>query len=265
MTLRVALAIAGSDPGGGAGLEQDLRVFAHRGVHGAAVATALTDQDSARVHAVEPTDPEFFARRLRRVLNDLRPDAIKIGMLGTSRHVRIVIDALEESGTQGRPVVLDPVLCSSSGADLLDAEGVELLRQHLLPHVTWITPNRAEASRLVGADRELPPEDLARRLSSQVAHVYLTEGDQSEPDIVEYVAIQGSVESRRAPRIPGVSPHGTGCALSAALAANLARGQDGREALEGSVDFVRAAILASRVKGSVAGARPLLVFPDATG
>jgi hydroxymethylpyrimidine/phosphomethylpyrimidine kinase len=257
--VKIALSIAGSDPSGAAGLEQDLRVFERFGVHGVAVATALTEQDSARVYEQGIVPPADFRRRLERLLRDLPLDAVKLGMLATSAHVEIVADCLDRWAV-GVPLVIDPVFQSSSGAVLLEASGIEVLRERLLSRATWVTPNQDELWALDPSGETTDLEAAAGRLSTRGGRVYVTAGDRSEPELKEFVAEAGRVEVRSSPRLPGPSPHGTGCALAAALAAALARGDGERIALDRAIGFVRGAIAASEIPGRARGARPILVF-----
>ncbi|MEZ6194956.1 MAG: hydroxymethylpyrimidine/phosphomethylpyrimidine kinase [Planctomycetota bacterium] len=256
----VALTIAGSDPTGGAGLEQDLRVFAVEGVHGTAVATALTTQDTARVHEVEPECAERFARRLAVLLAEIRPRAVKAGMLGTASIARVLAEALE-GPLAGVPFVLDPVLRSSSGRALLDAAGEEVLRERLLPRATITTPNRREAGLLAGLGEAGDPAEAAARLSSRGPTVFVSAGDASEPELVEHVGVGGRVTEQRATRLPGEAPHGTGCALTAFIAAGLARGETADAALAVARARMRSAIAAAELPGTGGGgSRRLLVF-----
>lgn len=260
MTLHLALTVAGSDPTGGAGLEQDLRVFERLGVHGAAVATALTVQDSARVHDVVAVPAPDFRRRLDVLLADLAPDAVKTGMLFGARHVDALVAALDGAGSRAS-VVVDPVMLSSSGHPLLDEEGVAALRDLLVPRAAVVTPNLAEARRLCG--REGDARTLARRLLELGCRaVVITGGDADEPDAIDVLADADGVRILGAARVPGPSPHGTGCAFAAAVAAGLAVGVPIAAAVVRAKELVRRAIAAAaRPPGARArGGRPFLSF-----
>ena len=258
----VALTIAGSDPTGGAGLEADLRVFHQFGVHGCAVATALTEQDSRAVYALGLLEPKLVSRRLGRLLDDIRPDAVKIGMLGTGSIARVVADALEP--LDGVAIVIDPVIRSSSGAELLDPAGVAVLRERLLPLARVMTPNRAEAAWLLGESEEAAtaPGDVARGLARLTsATIVVTGGDTSEPESIDVVHDQGRQTLLVETRHPGESPHGTGCAFSSAIAAGLARGDPIDEVLATAKRFITESIRTARRWGRDDEGRPILGAP----
>jgi len=158
---RVVLSIAGSDSGGGAGIQADLKAFARAGVHGATAITALTAQNTVGVDAVEPVTPGMILAQVRAVASDLGVDAVKIGMVGGAAAIAAVAQALDELA-EGTPVVLDPVMVAESGARLLPAEAEDALRRLLVPRATVVTPNVAEAAALVGAGAPEDPEALVR-------------------------------------------------------------------------------------------------------
>ncbi len=252
--MKVALTIAGSDPTGAAGLEADLRVFQSLGMHGAAVATALTVQDTSRVHEVVPIESDLFRRRLQVLLSDLRPAVVKLGMLGTAGIATAVADLVEPL-LPAVPLVIDPVIRSSSGAPLIDEGGLEVLVRRLLPRARAVTPNRAEAALLLGRDDE--PAALAEglaRLGPEI--VIVTGGDASEPEVRDFVWCREGGFELTQPRLPGPSPHGTGCTFAAALAVQLTRGLEAREAISAALRYVRAAIEGARPARGSSG-RPL--------
>ena len=223
----VCLSIAGSDSGGGAGIQADLKAFAHAGVHGTTALTALTAQNTKAVTAVHPVPPEFIVEQVRAVAQDLGVDAVKIGMVGSRRATEAVAWALDELPA-GTPVVLDPVMVAESGARLLEADAEDALRDVLLPRATVATPNLMEARVLV-RDATLDGEELARAvraLGPQV--VVVTGGHRGEAadlffDGETFVVIPG-------PRHPDGAAHGSGCTHSSALAAQLALGASALEA-----------------------------------
>lgn len=239
--MRIALTIAGSDPTGAAGLEADLRVFQCFGLHGAALATALTVQDSRRVHEVVAVDPSLFARRLDVLLADFRPDVVKLGMLADAAIARILVPRLGALADSGIPIVVDPVLVSSSGATLLEAEGLEVLRREILPRAFAVCPNRAEAAALLG--REDDPARMAAALGGLGPRiVVVTGGDADEPSARDFVFSDGRSSLLDGPRIEGWSPHGTGCTFASALAAAIVTVGDPLRALALAKTFTFAAI-----------------------
>lgn len=242
------LTIGGSDPTGGAGIEADAQTVRELGGHGAAVATALTVQDSSRVYEVVPISAEVVARRLAVLLADIVPDAIKTGMLADAAVAAAVVGALPD----GVPLVVDPVILSSSGAVLLDDGGLAVVREQLLPRATVITPNHAEAAALLGRE----PAGAAELLALAPAAV-VTGGDGGGEDVVDVLADADGVVEARAVRLPGPSPHGTGCAFATALAVRLAMGDGLRDAFEFARLRVRRAVARARPARGSAG-RPLL-------
>lgn len=255
MTPKVALTIAGSDSGGGAGIQADLLTFAAHRVHGTSALTAVTAQNTRAVTAVVALDPSFVVAQITAVLEDLAPAAAKTGMLANAAIVRAVAD-LAEAGALP-PLVVDPVLVSTSGHALMEPEGVEAYRRHLIPHATVLTPNLREAAVLAGcALEDLSSEEAMaevghdlRRLGPRVVVVkgghLLDRGPGlggTAPDVV--VGPEG-VEVVRRPRVETKNDHGTGCTLSAAIAAQLALGRAIPEAIVRARDYVQAALTGS--------------------
>jgi len=250
--MRIALSIAGSDPSGGAGLQADLQVFRSFGVHGAGVVTALTIQDSARVHQVLPVFPSVVLDQLRVLLADLQPDAIKIGMLASDDVVRSVAHCLAALPEE-TPVVLDPVLRASDGSALLERRAWGALCE-LLHRVTLVTPNLDEAEALTGCDTSTTAgcEAAARFFIEELgAGAALVKGGHraGEPDDLLAQRHDCELQLRwlKGQRIEGTPVHGTGCALSAAVAASLALGGS----LEQSVNDARS-FVAEGLRGAAA-------------
>lgn len=233
--MQPVLTIAGSDPSGGAGIQADLKTFVDHGVYGMAVLTALTAQDSTGVAAVMEVPPAFVGLQIARVLADIPPAAIKLGMLGEAAGA--VAEAL--AAWRG-PLVVDPVLRSTSGAALLSAASEAVLRAVLLPRATVITPNLPEAAALLG--QESPAVFAAR---TGVA-VLLTGGHALGPQVVDRLFTADGAWTFAHPRLHSRNTHGTGCTLASALAARLARGEDLPTAAEGAVVYVSALIARSR-------------------
>jgi hydroxymethylpyrimidine/phosphomethylpyrimidine kinase len=252
----VVLAIAGSDSGGGAGVAADLKALAASGVHGAFAITAVTAQNTLGVHAIAPMAPKIVAAQVRAVVDDMRPRAVKVGMLANARIAGAVADELARLDDDVA-VVVDPVLCSSSGTALIDDAGLRVLVERILPRATVITPNLPEAQALVKVIAELrgahaaaehDPAALAvALLHTGTATVVLTGGHTPPPrapaahgppaavvDVFAGAGLGGRVVEISGPRVSAVASHGSGCTHSALLAAALACGK-------GPLDAARAA------------------------
>ena len=219
------LSIAGSDSGGGAGIQADLKAFARCGVHGMTAIAALTAQNTVAVTAIHPVPGDFIVAQVRAVAEDIGVDAVKIGMLGTAETVRAVREALELLAP-GTPIVLDPVMVSESGAVLLDEPARAAIVRELLPRVTVITPNVPEARVLAETAGSAAPddvEDLARRLHALGPAAVVVTGGHREA--ATDVFFDGDVLERiPGERYPDGAAHGSGCTHSSALAAHLALG-----------------------------------------
>jgi hydroxymethylpyrimidine/phosphomethylpyrimidine kinase len=215
-----ALSIAGTDPSGGAGVQGDLKTFSALGVYGTAVVTALVAQNTRGVAAIHAVPAGFVTAQLDTLLDDVRIDVVKIGMLGTAEVVEAVAAALERR----RPavVVLDPVMVATSGDRLLAADAVQALRDRLLPLVDLVTPNIPEAAILLGEDAAVDEDDMLDQLDRLVQlgpAVLLKGGHLLGPDSVDLLHADGTTTRLSAVRVRTRSTHGTGCTLSAALAA----------------------------------------------
>lgn len=237
------LTIAGSDSGGGAGIQADLKTFASFGVHGASAIAAITAQNSRAVTAVHALPAPIIEAQIDAVMSDLQPPVVKIGMLGTAEIVEVVARKLRQ--WEPRQIVLDPVMIASSGARLLEEEAVDALIRELLPIATVLTPNWPEAGELIG-DSSATAADLPRvasRLASLGPFAVLLKGGHLEGDeIVDTLIAAGEVTEYRHPRIANAEGHGTGCALASAVAANLALGHDLPDAVGRATDFVHQAL-----------------------
>ncbi len=265
--MRSALSIAGSDPSGGGGLQLDLQVFRHLGVHGSGAVTALTIQDTRRVHRVLPVFPSAVLDQIRVVLRDCPPGAIKIGMLASDDVARAVTHALEELPVPpaGPPRVVDPVLRASDGTPLLETRAIPTLTG-LIARSDLVTPNLPEAEALTGIDvgSRAGCEAAARALLELGARAVLLKGGHREgpPDdllLARERAGEVPVASWLAgERSEGPPVRGTGCALSAAIAAGLARGHGLWKAVEDARRFVASALARARTSGPDCR---VLVFP----
>ena len=250
------LTIAGSDSGGGAGVQADLKAFARCGAHGMSAITAITAQNTVAVTDIFPLPPHAIVAQVKAVADDIGVDAVKIGMLGTSETIAAVAQALDLIGNV--PVVLDPVMVAESGARLLDQDAEEALRTRLLPRVTVVTPNLPEAAALAGAPADPEPADLARAIHALgPANVVVTGGHREQ-------AIDTFFDGERLVELPGErypegAAHGSGCTHSSALAAHLAVGLDPLEAARRAKQIASEAVR-DGLRGLGAGAGPVDVF-----
>jgi hydroxymethylpyrimidine/phosphomethylpyrimidine kinase len=226
--VRTVLSIAGSDSGGGAGIQADLKAFARCGVHGMTAITALTAQNTLGVTGVHPVPPAFIVEQVRVVVEDIGVDAVKIGMLGTAEIVAAVEEALDllEPGT---PVVIDPVMVAESGATLLDDPARGALIERLLPRATVITPNLPEARVLAAAGDDVPVEALAATLRAFGPEVVVITGGHRE-EATDVVLDADGLHLLPGPRHPEGAAHGSGCTHASSLAAHLALGHTPLEA-----------------------------------
>ena len=240
----IALTIAGSDSGGGAGIQADLKTFSALGVYGASVLTALTAQNTWGVRAVHDVPADFVTAQLDAVFDDLDVDAVKIGMLSQTSAIEAVAASLR--GRAARNVVLDPVMVAASGDPLIADEAVDTLRRTLLPLADVVTPNMPEAARML--DRaEAPDEagmrDQAEALVSLGARAVLLKGGHGDgPESVDILPDGQEIHRLAAPRVDTRNTHGTGCTLSSAIAANLAQGASLLEAVTAAKSYVSRAI-----------------------
>ena len=246
--LPVALTVAGSDSGGGAGIEADIKTFTVHGVWATAALCAVTAQNTQGVHGVEVVSPEVIEAQVAAVVDDMAPAAAKTGMLADMATVAAVARAL---GAHPVPrLVCDPVFVSKHGHPLLAPEAVASLKADIFPLVTVLTPNLPEAEGLLGAGAGAigdvhEMEDAARDLAALGPAAVLVKGGHLEgPEACDVFYFAGAVTHLRAPRIPGRHTHGTGCTLSAAICARLARGEPLPEAVAGAKRFVTEAIRA---------------------
>jgi len=218
-----ALTIAGSDSGGGAGIQADLKAFARCGVHGTCALTAITAQNTIGVSAVHEVPPQMILAQVRAVVQDIGVDAVKVGMLGTAEAALAVAEALDQLPGK-TPVVVDPVMVAESGATLLSADARRVLVREVVPHASVITPNLPEARALVqGAAGAREPEELAHALLALGAEVVVITGGHRQEAIDIFCDASGTV-AIAGPRHPSGSAHGSGCTHSSVLAAQLALG-----------------------------------------
>jgi hydroxymethylpyrimidine/phosphomethylpyrimidine kinase len=244
----IALSIAGSDPSAGAGIQADLKTFSALGVYGATVITALTAQNTRGVSAIEPVRAAMVSAQIDAVFADLKVDAVKIGMLGQATIIEAVAAGLERH--RQKTVVLDPVLLASASATaLLEPHAIEQLRHLLIPRALILTPNLPEAAALLGeavAETEAQMRGQAERLLGLGAQAVLIKGGHAGGAESVDIYVDAHTQWRLpAPRVLTNNTHGTGCTLSAAIAAGLAKGLTLAEAIAAAKDYVSAAIAAA--------------------
>jgi hydroxymethylpyrimidine/phosphomethylpyrimidine kinase len=241
--MRIALTIAGSDPGGGAGIQADLKTFAAFGVYGVSAITAVTAQNTLGVDAVAPLSADFVTAQIEAIAGDVGVHATKVGMLATAAIVEAVAAAIEDLDLP--LVVVDPVLVSSSGERLLDADGVQALFTELLPRARVVTPNLPEAEALSG--RRVRSDEDAREAARRIREmgpraVIITGGHGSGSDVVDVLLDEDTFHEFRIQRVESKPTHGTGCTYASALAAGLALGFAMTDAARDAQQFVAGAI-----------------------
>ena len=243
----IAVTIAGSDSGGGAGIQADLKTFSALGVYGACVITALTAQNTLGVSAIHDVPPQFVTAEIDAVFTDLRVDAVKIGMLSRPEIIAAVAAGLDRY--RARNVVLDPVMVAASGDPLIVDEAVAALIDLLLPRVALITPNLPEAARLLGEpaapDRQAMERQAERLCAKGASAVLIKGGHGGGSESADFLLTGEGGRWFSAPRIATDNTHGTGCTLSSAIAAGLAKGDGLVAAVAAAKDYVTAAIAAA--------------------
>lgn len=263
MKLKAVLTIAGSDSSGGAGIQADLKTMIMNGVYGMSALTALTAQNTTGVSGIMEVSPEFLRKQIDAVFDDIRPDAVKIGMIPSAELAVTVADALKEH--RARNVVLDPVMVATSGSRLMKEETVKALKERLIPVSDIITPNIPEAEVLTGqmitsrGDMEGAAAALGRELGCAV----LCKGGHSVADADDVLFAGGRLTWFHGERIDNPNTHGTGCTLSSAIAANLAKGMDAEGAVREAKAYISGALAAMLDMGR--GSGPLDHAFDSSG
>lgn len=240
--MKTALSIAGSDPSGGAGIQADLKTMAMNGVYGMSAVTALTAQNTTGVRGILEVDPGFLESQIDAVFEDIFPDAVKIGMVACATLVEVIAGRLRRYGA--RNVVVDPVMVATSGGRLLSPEAVETLKTRLLPLADVATPNIPEAELLSGRTIR-SPEDMeaaARQISRDCGCAVLLKGGHSVSDANDFLYAQGEGRWFRGTWVDNPNTHGTGCTLSSAIAANLAKGFDLPVSIQRAKDYLSGAL-----------------------
>ncbi len=251
------ISIAGSDSGGGAGIQADLKAFARCGVHGTTAITAITAQNTVGVRSVHSVPPDSIREQVMAVVEDIGVDAVKVGMLGNAETTEAVVGALEEAGLVGAvPIVVDPVMVAESGALLLDAGARDALIRHLLPRTTVATPNLPEAGELSGLDAHADRDELARGVLALGPQAVIVTGGHTEEGTDLLMTPAGARVEIAGPRYPDGAAHGSGCTHSSALAAHLALGETVAEAARHARDITGEAVAAG-LREIGAGAGPV--------
>jgi hydroxymethylpyrimidine/phosphomethylpyrimidine kinase len=263
MTIPIALTIAGSDSSGGAGIQADLKTFAALGVYGASVITALTAQNTNGVTGIHLVPADFVTAQMDAVFGDIEVKAVKIGMVAQLSTIEAIVAGLKR--WKALHIVLDPVMVATSGDRLLAADAVDALRSKLIPGALLITPNLPEAAALLDegiASSEAAIESQGRRLLSMGCRAVLIKGGHGQgSESIDYLFSQdGKTIALAAPRIATKNTHGTGCSLSSAIAAGLAKGENPETAVRNAKAWVSAAIAAADRLGVGHGHGPIHHF-----
>ncbi len=251
--MKTALTIAGSDSSGGAGIQADLKTMQANGVYGMSAITALTAQNTTGVQGIFEVTPEFLEQELDSVFQDIRPDAVKIGMVSSEALIRSIAKKLKEY--RADHIVVDPVMVATSGSKLLNDGAVQTLTQELLPLAEVITPNIPEGEVLTGMEIR-SEEDMitaAEMISKKSGCAVLMKGGHSLNDANDLLCRNGGYQWFRGRRIDNPNTHGTGCTLSSAIASNLAKGLDLDTAVERAKEYISGALAAQLDLGSGAG------------
>ena len=253
MKMKTALTIAGSDCSGGAGIQADLKTMTMNGVYAMSAITALTAQNTTGVRAIQESTPEFLKQQIDAVFEDIYPDAVKIGMVASSDLIRVIADRLRYYDAKN--VVVDPVMVASVGSSLMKQNAVQTLIQELLPISTLVTPNIPEAQVLSGLTIE-NKEDMiaaAKQIGDSYHCAVLLKGGHSINDANDLLYTNGELTWFEGKRIHNPNTHGTGCTLSSAIAANLAKGFTLVESIQRAKDYISGALTAMLDLGEGSG------------
>ena len=242
--MKTALTIAGSDSSGGAGIQADIKTMTANGVYATSAVTALTAQNTTGVYGILESTPEFLANQLDCIFTDIFPDAVKTGMVSSTALIAVIADKLRQYGA--RNIVVDPVMVATSGARLISEEAVDALKEKLLPLATLLTPNIPEAEVLSGMTISDPAgmERAARAISEKYGCAVLCKGGHQISDADDLLWREGAGVWFRGRRIQNSNTHGTGCTLSSAIAANLAKGYDLDQSVRRAKAYISGALAA---------------------
>jgi len=240
--MKTALSIAGSDSCGGAGIQADLKTMTLNGVYAMSAITALTAQNTTGVRSVLESTPAFLQDQINAVFEDIRPDAVKIGMVSSAELIEVISNRL--SYYQAENIVVDPVMVATSGSALMKKDAVSVLKKELLPLATLVTPNIPEAEVLSGQriQSKEDMEDAAKHLGDTYGCAVLLKGGHSLRDANDLLYAGGGYKWYKGKRIDNPNTHGTGCTLSSAIAANLAKGYDLESAVQKAKDYISGAL-----------------------
>lgn len=263
--MKTALTIAGSDSSGGAGIQADIKTMTMNGVFATSAITALTAQNTTGVTDIYNVTPAFLTAQIDAVFTDIRPQAVKIGMVSASSLIEVIAQRLRQYGAEN--IVVDPVMVATSGAKLISDDAISTLKEQLLPLATVITPNIPEAEVLFGTTitSEAQMEDAARAIAQQLGCSVLVKGGHSLNDANDFLfdAATGTGTWFTGKRIDNPNTHGTGCTLSSAIASNLAKGFTLEQAVSRAKDYISGALAAGLNLG--AGSGPMNHAFDLTG
>lgn len=250
--MNIALTIAGSDSSGGAGIQADLKTFLANGVYGMSVVTALTAQNTCGVRSVLNATENFLRDQLDAVFEDIFPDAVKIGMVSSARLIEVIADGLTRHGAAN--IVVDPVMVATSGARLIDEDAVKILRTRLFPLATIITPNIPELEVIIGKKISSPAdmELAAEKIFDDFGCAVLAKGGHGLSDADDFL-FDGAGTWFRGKRIDTPNTHGTGCTLSSAIAANLAKGHPLKNSVGRAKSYLTCALMSGLNLGRGSG------------
>ncbi len=251
--MKTALTIAGSDSSGGAGIQADLKTMTMNGVFAMSAVTALTAQNTTGVSDIMEVTPQFLGRQIDMVFSDIRPDAVKIGMVSSSALIREIAARLR--AWRAENIVADPVMVATSGSRLIADEAIETLREELLPLADVVTPNIPEAEVLSGIAiaTEADMEAAAKKISGTYGCAVLVKGGHKINDANDFLYADSAARWFYGRRIDNPNTHGTGCTLSSAIAANLAKGFDLPESVKRAKDYISGALAAMLDLGQGSG------------
>ena len=251
--MKTALTIAGSDSSGGAGIQADLKTMIMNGVFGMSAVTALTAQNTTKVTGIMEVPPEFLEKQIQAVFEDIRPDAVKIGMVSESSLIRTIAAKLRQY--EAKNIVVDPVMVATSGARLISEEAVETLKKELFPLACVLTPNIPETEVLTGMEVKTTEDmiEAAKRISEEYHCAVLCKGGHQLNDANDLLYADGTYRWFNGKRISNPNTHGTGCTLSSAIASNLAKGFSLEESVERAKDYISGALAAMLDLGKGSG------------
>ncbi len=263
MKMKTALTIAGSDCSGGAGIQADIKTMTMNGVYAMSAITALTAQNTTGVSAISETAPDFLKEQIDMIFADIRPDAVKIGMVSNSDLIRVIAERLRFYDAKN--IVVDPVMVATSGADLMKSDAVITMKSELLPIASVITPNIPEAEVLSGMEikNEADMEQAAALIGSACGCAVLIKGGHQINDANDLLYRDGTIRWFHGKRIDNPNTHGTGCTLSSAIASNLAKGFDLETSVERAKNYISGALSAMLDLGK--GSGPMNHVFDLTG